>query len=158
MANRRTQHIARRSDLDVALRDYLQVQIDAMEQRSLMRYHELHDMIDRRIVGVQTAVDKAENALNVRLEGMNELRSQMGAQRAEFATNDKLDALDRAMRAQFVVAQDRADRDQKLTNDDIRTLRESRSGSTAAGVTAREFMSYGVAIVAIIATVLSRFL
>lgn len=136
--------------LTVTVRDYLQVQIDAMEQRSMMRYTELHEMMDRRFLAMQAATDKADAALNLRLQSMNEIRDQLGAQRATFATNDRLDALSAAVRVQqdTLLTQlntsvgvlresaqrdndalrDRTDRDQKLTNDAISALQQQWAG------------------------------
>lgn len=64
----------------VSLRDHLTTIIEGVDQRSHMRDQ-----------AIKEAMDKFEAALNVRLESMNGFRAQLSAQRAEFATNERLD-------------------------------------------------------------------
>jgi len=135
---------------------------------------------DARFTAMQMAIDLAAGTLGTRLEGMNEIRSQLGTQRAEFATNEKLEALATTTRATFdtLSAQiannaallrtttqsdmqqlrERADRDQKTVNDDIRSLRESRSQQAGGSASSREWWGYAIAALAIAGTILSHFI
>jgi chromosome segregation ATPase len=83
----------------VPLRDYLQAQLDAMQQQMDRRIAHLEETVKITEAAHVRALDKADTALNQRLEGMNEIRAQLGVQRAEFATRDQLDSLGATMRA-----------------------------------------------------------
>jgi len=50
----------------------------------------LRDYVDQRLVDMQRAVDKAEQTINTRLEGMNEFRAAMKDQQAQMATKEDL--------------------------------------------------------------------
>lgn len=65
---------------DVTLRDYLLSVIDCVDKQAQLRDQSMKE-----------AMNKFEAALNVRLESMNGFRAQLSAQRAEFATNERLD-------------------------------------------------------------------
>lgn len=107
-------HSATDHAVAVSLREFLQAQDDAMEERCLMRYTDLHQMVDRRFHGLQVAGDKAEMALDKRLEGMNDIRTQLATQRATFATNERLDAVIDASRLQIT-----ATISEKITNGQV---------------------------------------
>lgn len=65
-----------------------QIQDDALHEQ-LTAYRDGH-VIEHRLV--QLAVEKAEVAVNVRLEAMNDLRGQITGERAGYITRDMLDA------------------------------------------------------------------
>jgi len=48
----------------------------------------LKEHFDQRFTDIQRAVDKAEQTINTRLEGMNEFRAAMKDQQATMATKD----------------------------------------------------------------------
>ena len=58
---------------------------------------ELREMWERLHMKVhrqeQFARDKAEASVNARLDGMNELRTQINTERGQYATTDKTDAI-----------------------------------------------------------------
>ena len=109
----------------------------------------LEKVMDARFEAETVARDLAANQLREKLMEMNEVRAQLGTQRSEFATNEKLEALATAMRTQFAALteqiaasaallrtttnsdmtqlRERVDRDLKSINDDIRILRDYRS-------------------------------
>jgi len=146
---------------EVTLREFLERVLDERDR-----------LYEARMKAMQTESDKAANALGIRLEGMNEIRAQLGTQRAEFATNEKLEALAVTTRAQFdalatqiassasllreTTARDldalreRADRDQKTIVDDIRGLRESRSETGGKSAGAKELSTTFIAVAGIV--------
>lgn len=65
--------------------------------------------VDQHNISSQVAVDKAEHAMNVRLEAMNEFRSQLNTQASRFVTRDEVDRIVTSIES------------------DIRFLRESRA-------------------------------
>jgi hypothetical protein len=109
----------------------------------------LEKVMDARFDAEGIARDLAAQQLREKLMEMNEVRAQLGTQRAEFATNEKLEALAITMRTTFAALTDqiaasaallrtttnsdmtqlreRVDRDLKSINDDIRILRDYRS-------------------------------
>lgn len=146
---------------EVTLREFLERVLDERDR-----------LYEARMRAMQTESDKAATALGIRLEGMNEIRAQLGTQRAEFATNEKLEALGVTTRAQFdalttqiassaallreTTARDldalreRADRDQKTMVDDIRGLRESRSESGGQKAGAKDLSTTFIAVAGIV--------
>lgn len=62
---------------NVALREYIEAQLDALERRLTLRA----DL-------EQLAVKKAEEAMLIRLDGMNEIRAAMRDQTGQFVTRD----------------------------------------------------------------------
>lgn len=69
-----------------ALRDYLDARVDALSVS-----------IDRRFHAHQDGLDKADTALNYRLEGMNEFRAQILTERAEFAHKEDIHSMTERM-------------------------------------------------------------
>lgn len=153
----------------VSEREYLQAQIDALRER-----------LDLQIEAMQRANDLAADRLEARLESMNEIRAQLATQRAEFATNEKFDTWGAGMaqRIESLMKQidlvgttqretsqrdldglrTRMDQNQKLLNDDIRSLRESRSAAGGRSTTSREWLTVLLAIAAIAGAVLGHFI
>jgi uncharacterized protein YydD (DUF2326 family) len=88
-----TEPIPLREYLERALTDYI-------------RYHEAlhadHSLAHgREHMMYQEAIQKAEEAMTARLEGMNEFRQQLTAERALYVTRDQIDARDKALDAQL---------------------------------------------------------
>ncbi len=79
-------------DDKVTLRDHFQSQL-----------HWLDRYFDRRLLDAKDAIDKAENQLNARLEGMNEFRDTLKDQASKLATKDEvalsLGALEKRMQS-----------------------------------------------------------
>lgn len=48
----------------------------------------LREYIESRIDGIETAIQKAEEALNIRLEHMNEFREQISRERGQYLTKE----------------------------------------------------------------------
>ncbi len=69
-------------NLQVSIREHFEKQLEWVD-----RY------FDQRLRDTKEAVIKAETALNIRLEGMNELRSQLKDQAATFTTRVEFDQL-----------------------------------------------------------------
>ena len=153
----------------VSDREYLQAQIDALRERT-----------DLQFEANQRATDLAAAILNARLEGMNEIRAQLGTQRAEFATNEKFDTWGAGMAARIEALmkqidlvgttqretsqrdldglRTRMDQNQKLLNDDIRSLRESRSAAGGRTTSSREWLTFLLAAAAIAGALLGHFI
>lgn len=55
-----------------------------LDRRVEMRIKALEDSVDRRFEANQAAIDKAEQTLSIRLEGMNEFREQITTERLEY--------------------------------------------------------------------------
>ena len=53
------------------------------------RFEDLYRFLEARFAGQTKAVEKAENSMNLRLEGMNEFRDQMKDQAATFVTREE---------------------------------------------------------------------
>jgi hypothetical protein len=68
------------SGVGVSWRDYVDGQINA-----------LHRLYDSRFKAMEQAVDKAEQQLRARLEGMNEFREALKDQASRLATRESLD-------------------------------------------------------------------
>jgi len=68
------------SATDVSLREYVEMRINAESRR-----------LEQRIDASHEAVAKAEDAMTLRLEGMNEFRSQIQSERATYATREQRD-------------------------------------------------------------------
>jgi len=66
----------------VPLREFFDMRYDAMQ----------HEM-DSRFEAAKQAVEKAATLMDRRLDGMNEIRAQLGTQRGEFATAERVEAL-----------------------------------------------------------------
>lgn len=176
-ARNRTAHEQRdQYDEAISLREYFEVRLAALET-----------LVMARMDAMQLASETRRTALDTRLEQMNEIRGQLATQRADFVTTDRLESLlvtgqserktftDKisSLEAQQIASatlareqtqkdlallRDRMENDFKTVNADIRSLRESRSTTQGSAITSREYVTYGIAIVAIVATLLSRFL
>jgi septation ring formation regulator EzrA len=72
----------------VSLREHLQEQI-----RSVDRYFTVQLAMSRE------AIQKAEEQLNKRLEGMNEFRDTLKDQASKFATQDQLQSIEKRLQA-----------------------------------------------------------
>ncbi len=70
----------------VTLREHLEALLDGMDKR-----------IQERFVLQGLAIDKAEDALNLRLANMNEVREQLQTQAGTFITRDRADTRADAM-------------------------------------------------------------
>lgn len=158
-----------RSSGVVTEREYLQAQIDALAERMELQF-----------AAGQRASDLAASRLEARLESMNEIRQQLSVQRVEFATNEKFDTWGAAMatRVEALLKQidtveetfrnssqresdalrERHDRDIKMVNDDIRSLRESRSAAGSRSATSREWLTVLIALAAIAGALLGHFI
>ena len=76
----------------------------------------LRDYVDTRMEAVEATMRATERAMDIRLETMNEFRAQINAERGEYIQRSHLEA----MRAEH-------DAVHKSMDNDIRSLRESRS-------------------------------
>lgn len=77
-------------EADVSLRDYLVALLTAVDEQSQLRDAALKER-----------VEKTEVDFNVRMQATNGFRAQLSAQRAEFATNERLDDTANTMRALY---------------------------------------------------------
>lgn len=67
----------------------------------------LHQLLDARDKATAIALDKATEALDIRLERMNEFRDQITTERAEYARKDQVDQMFSAQRQDIRQLQDR---------------------------------------------------
>ena len=74
-----------RTSMDVAQR------ITALERYEIKASVDWKTYVDTRLTATETAVNKAEEQLRQRLEGMNEFRGQLKDQAATLATREALD-------------------------------------------------------------------
>ena len=63
-----------------------------------MKFDEMDRRIEERFMSLQTAIDKAESAMQIRLENMNQFRQQILDERAHFATRRE------AMMVTFIIS------------------------------------------------------
>lgn len=76
---------------EVSLRDYLEVKMQSLSDKldAQATFNALHFDLNER------AIKKAEESMTTRLEGMNEFRNQIKDERANLATKDITDALEK---------------------------------------------------------------
>ena len=67
---------------DITLKEYLEAQIKWLDRH-----------FDNKVVALDRAVEKAEQQLNKRLEGMNEFRDTLKDQAGQLATKEQLSLL-----------------------------------------------------------------
>lgn len=74
---------------DVSLRDYIEVRINGVEDKlsALERFQEQHFHLN------ELAIKKAEDSMTLRLDSLNEFRSQLREERADLATRESLEGV-----------------------------------------------------------------
>jgi predicted RNA binding protein with dsRBD fold (UPF0201 family) len=80
-----------------ALKQYVDQRFDAAQVAVDKAVGTTSLAVDKAFIENQRAIDKAEEALSKRLEGMNEIREQLNAQAATFATTPVVEALKTTM-------------------------------------------------------------
>lgn len=80
----------------VSLREYID-----------MRFNALEDKVAASNEARQLAIDKAEASTNLRLESMNEFRSQLKDQASQFATKEEVEARARVVDAHLAMIDNR---------------------------------------------------
>jgi hypothetical protein len=126
------------------LRDLLQVQIDDINQHLMelrkdsvnqIEHTSLRDFLEIKLNAIDTATRLASDAINVRLEGMNEFRNSLKDQNATMVS-----------RVEFISVR-------SVFDADIRMLRESKAALDGKASMASVLGSYAVAFVSLIVTV-----
>jgi len=83
----------------VTLREYLEREQAGQRREILDKLAEYRDSHEREHALLAEAIKRAQEALIVRLEGMNEFRSQLEQERASMMTRDTFDAKHEALEA-----------------------------------------------------------
>jgi hypothetical protein len=101
----------------VPLRDHLEARLDSLEARFCEcgdREQQRHEAqaIDARKAAEEAryALEKAEKALDVRLDGMNQFRQQITNERGEYVTRSELALQIQALKAEMKPLQVQSDR------------------------------------------------
>jgi hypothetical protein len=97
----------------------------------------LREYVDFRLEATQTAIDKSEKILNVRLENMNEFRDALKDQSSNFLTKEAYDAKHTVLQNQV---------------DDLRLSKATLEGKASA---TSVWIGYAIAIIGLIIAILS---
>lgn len=77
----------------VKLRDYFEMRITGVDEKSVMRVEALAKELSIALRANAIAIDKAEASVEKRLVSMNEFRATLSDQTATFATRNSIEAL-----------------------------------------------------------------
>jgi hypothetical protein len=102
-------------------------------------YNRLKEYFEQKITSLEKAVGVASQAMDRRLEGMNEFRDSLKDQSEKFVTKDE-----------YIAGHDRV-------ADDIRMLREAKANMEGKASMTSVFIAYGIAILSLIIGVIAIF-
>lgn len=140
---------------DVSLREHLEAKILAESKRADARFDAMEAAVTAAFASAQRALEKTNQAMESRFEGVNEFRSALSDQAGSFVTKDALAAL--TDKLESATDQVRKDLDALERRFDLREGQEAGSRLTTGTLVTVITVGVGViGLIVVIVGVLSR--